>query len=392
MVEALLDSGATGLVMSSEFARKKGFKLKKLERPIQVRNMDGSFNRKGPIENMVEVNVYYKGHVERTEIDVIGRQKWGVILGMSWLERHNLEIDWKTGEVKMTRCLEECGRQWRPVQGKLGWEKQKEEEAKEEVERKKEEKEKKRKGKTMEVKKVAEEWEIWDKEEEVARSEAEAKKLVPEKFHKWIKVFGKKQSERMPTRKLWDHVIDVKEGFVPKKRKVYPLSREEREEVKEFVKEQLQKGYIRPSKSPQTAPVFFVGKKDRKKWMVQDYRYLNEWMIKNNYPLPLISDVLENIGTKKLFTKLDLRWGYNNVRIKEGDEWKTVFTMPEGSFEPTVMFFRLMNSPATFQAMMNELLRDLINTGKVAAFIDDVIIGTETEEEHDELVAEVIRR
>ena len=392
MVEALLDSGATGLVMSSEFARKKGFKLKKLERLIQVRNMDGSFNRKGPIENMVEVNVYYKGHVERTEIDVIGRQKWGVILGMSWLERHNLEIDWKTGEVKMTRCLEECGRQWRPVQGKLGWEKQKEEEAKEEVERKKEEKEKKRKGKTMEVKKVAEEWEIWDKEEEVARSEAEAKKLVPEKFHKWIKVFGKKQSERMPTRKLWDHVIDVKEGFVPKKRKVYPLSREEREEVKEFVKEQLQKGYIRPSKSPQTAPVFFVGKKDRKKWMVQDYRYLNEWMIKNNYPLPLISDVLENIGTKKLFTKMDLRWGYNNVRIKEGDEWKTVFTMPEGSFEPTVMFFRLMNSPATFQAMMNELLRDLINTGKVAAFIDDVIIGTETEEEHDELVAEVIRR
>ena len=139
----------------------------------------------------------------------------------------------------MTRCLEECGRQWRPVQGKSGWEKQKEEEAKEEAERMKEEKEKKRKGKTMEVKKVAEEWEIWDEEEEVARSEAEAKKLVPEKFHKWIKVFRKKQSERMPTRKLWDHVIDVKEGFVPKKGKVYPLSREEREEVKEFVKEQL---------------------------------------------------------------------------------------------------------------------------------------------------------
>ena len=82
MVEALLDSRATGLVMSSEFARKKGFKLKKLERPIQVRNVDGSFNREGPIENTVEVNVYYKGHVERTEIDVIGGQKWGVILGM----------------------------------------------------------------------------------------------------------------------------------------------------------------------------------------------------------------------------------------------------------------------------------------------------------------------
>ena len=140
------------------------------------------------------------------------------------------------------------------------------------------------------------------------------------------------------------------------------------------------------------ALVFFVGKKDGKKQMVQDYRYLNEWTIKNNYPLSLISDVLENIGTKKLFTKMDLRWGYNNVRIKEGDEWKAAFMMPEGSFEPTVMFFGLMNSPATFQAMMNELLRDLINTGKVAAFIDDIIIGTETEEGHDELVVEVIRR
>jgi len=226
----------------------------------------------------------------------------------------------------------------------------------------------------------------------VAKSEAEAKKLVPEKFHEWIKVFGKKQSERMPTRKAWDHVIDVKEGFIPKKGKVYPLSREEREEVREFVKEQLRKEYIWPLKSLQMAPVFFIGKKDGKKRMVQDYRYLNEWTIKNNYPLPLISDVLENIGTKKMFTKIDLRWGYNNVRIKEGDEWKAAFTMPEGLFEPTVMFFGLTNSPATFQAMMNELLRNLINTGKVAAFIDDVIVGTETEEGHDELVVEMIRR
>jgi len=215
---------------------------------------------------------------------------------------------------------------------------------------------------------------------------------VPEKFHRWIKVFGKKQSERMPTRKVWDHVIDVKEGFMLRKGKVYSLSREEREEVREFVKEQLRKGYIRPSKSPQTALVFFVGKKDGKKRMVQDYRYLNEWTIKNNYLLPLISDVLENIGTKKLFTKMDLRWGYNNMRIKEGDEWKAAFTTPEGLFEPTVIFFRLTNSPATFQAMMNELLRDLINTGKVAVFIDNVIVGTESEERHDELVVEVIKR
>jgi len=83
---------------------------------------------------------------------------------------------------------------------------------------------------------------------------------------------------------------------------------------------------------------------------------------------------------KRVFTKMDLRWGYNNVQIKEGDKWKVAFTIPKGSFEPMVMFFGLTNSPVTFQAMMNKLLRDLINTGKVVAFIDDVIVGTETEE------------
>ena len=119
-VEALLDSGATGLVMSSEFTKKQDFKLKKLERPMQVRNVDRSFNKEGPIENTVEVNMYYQEHRERTEIDVIRGQKWSVILGMLWLACHNPEIDWRTGEVKMTRCLEECGKQWRPVQGKLG--------------------------------------------------------------------------------------------------------------------------------------------------------------------------------------------------------------------------------------------------------------------------------
>ena len=113
-------------------------------------------------------------------------------------------------------------------------------------------KKKPKKERTIEMKKVAEEWEIWDEEEEV-------KKLIPEHFHEWIHVFGKKQSEIMSTRKLWDHVIETKEGFVPRKGKVYPLLREEREEMCEFIKEQLRKGYIRPLKLPQTAPVFFVG-------------------------------------------------------------------------------------------------------------------------------------
>jgi len=115
IVEALLDSRAMGLVISSEFARKQGFKLKRLEKPMQVRNIDRSLNKKGPIEYIVEVNIYYQRHRERMEIDVIRRQKWTVILGMLWLACHNPEIDWRTGKVKMTRCLEEYSKQWRPV-------------------------------------------------------------------------------------------------------------------------------------------------------------------------------------------------------------------------------------------------------------------------------------
>ena len=108
--------------------------------------------------------------------------------------------------------------------------------------------------------------------------------------------------------------------------------------------------------------------------------------------MPLILDIVENIGTKRVFTKIDLWWGYNNVQIKEGNKWKAVFMMPEESFEPTMMFFGLTNSPVIFQTMMNEILWDLINTSKVASFIDNVIIGMEGKEGHDELVEEVVRR
>jgi len=158
------------------------------------------------------------------------------------------------------------------------------------------------------------------------------------------------------------------------------------------VEDQLRKGYIRPSKSPQMLPVFFVGKKNGSKRMVMDYHNLNDQTIKNNYLLPLITELIDNIGSKKVFTKMDLRWGFNNMRIKEGDEWKGAFTMYIGSFEPTVMFFRMTNSPATFQAMINKILRDLINEGKVAAFVDNILVGTEMENSYDEIVKEILKR
>jgi len=126
--------------------------------------------------------------------------------------------------------------------------------------------------------------------------------------------------ERIPMRKIWDHAIDLKETFKPQKRRIYPLFRDKREEVQNFINDQLRKGYIRLSKSPQTSPVFFVGKKDRSKRIIMDYCNLNNQTVKNNYPLPLITDLIDNMGSKQVFTKMDLWWGFNNIRIKEEDE------------------------------------------------------------------------
>ena len=118
---------------------------------------------------------------------------------------------------------------------------------------------------------------------------------------------------------------------------------------------------------------------------------MNSWTIKNNYLLSLISDLIDSIRKKK-FIKIDLRWEYNNMRIKKGDEWKAAFSMPEGAFELMVMFFGLTNLPATFQAMINDLFRNMIEVEDVAVFIDDVMVGTETEEGHNEIMKEVLRR
>jgi len=244
---------------------------------------------------------------------------------------HNPEIDWETREVKMTRCP--------PHRGRV---------------RSREKKRKKRERRIviLEEEKIVR-WAIddkedWEREEEIEEDHRKIEEMVPKKFLKWKKVFEKVESERMLTRKVWDHAIDLKETFKPQKGRIYPLPKNEREEVQNFVEDQLRKRYIRLSKSPQTLPVFFVGKKDGSKWMVMDYHNLNDQTVKNNYPLPLIMDLINNIRSKKIFTKMDLRWGFNNVRIREEDKWKRAFTTHMGSFEPTVMFFGITNSLAIF--------------------------------------------
>ena len=136
VVEVLLDSEATRLVMSEEFARRHKFRRIKLERLIYLRNVNGTLNYIGPIVDTVEVEIFFKEHKERMSIDVIGGQKWRVILDIPWLAHYNLEIDWRTGEVQMTRCLEEYGKKWRNGrQTEPRWQKEKEKEEREEFRR-----------------------------------------------------------------------------------------------------------------------------------------------------------------------------------------------------------------------------------------------------------------
>jgi len=136
--------------------------------------------------------------------------------------------------------------------------------------------------------------------------------------------------------------------------------------------------------------VFFIKKKDGSLRLVQDYRALNAVTIKNKYPLSLISELVSQLRGAKYFTKLDVRWGFNNVRIKPGDEWKAAFRTNCGLFEPLVMFFGMTNSPATFQTMMNDIFRTLIAKGIVVVYLDDILIFTETEEEHEQAVWRVL--
>jgi len=216
-------------------------------------------------------------------MDVCELEKTEVILRMPWLTAYNPEINWETGEVRMTRCPPLCGR---TPEKKVVKRKQVTEEDKKDLRW------------TMEER---------EKREEIEEDHRKVEELVPRCFHKWKKMFGKVESEQMPTQKPWDHAIDLREDSVPRKGQIYPLSRTEKEEVQAFVESQLKKGYIRPSKSLQTSPVLFVPKKDRKRRMVQDYHYVNKGTIKNSYPLPLISELIDSMGTKKVFTKMNLR-------------------------------------------------------------------------------------
>jgi Reverse transcriptase (RNA-dependent DNA polymerase) len=214
--------------------------------------------------------------------------------------------------------------------------------------------------------------------------------LEPAEYHEYLDIFSKEKAHCFPESRPWDHKIEIKEGFEPKLFKNYNLTLAEQLELDKFLKENLEKGYIQPSQSPMASPFFFVSKKDGKLWPCQDYRYLNDWMVKNSYPLPLISEIMDKLKGAKYFTKLDIHWGYNNVWIRKGDKWKAAFKTNKGLFEPTVMFFWMCNSPATFQAMMDDIFMTMIDNRLVIVYMDDILIFANTKEELERITKQVL--
>jgi len=345
-ITALLDSGATGLFIDDDFVRSKNITTDKLPKAIPVYNIDGTLNQLGSVKETVDLILRYKDHTERATFYVTALGKVPVILGHPWLSQHNPQIDWKTGEVIMSRCPSSCRIRHIQTQRRRRT-------------RAKQNKNLDKLATTMEENSKAEQPNLRTSEEcspprendrimQVVLSEqhlratstvsqrlAEAannhritqsfKEVVPSHYHQFKHIFLKESFDELPSHKKWDHVVELIPGSKEFSTKLYAMSPSEQVELDKFLDENLKSGRIRPSKSPMASPVFFIKKKDGSLRFVQDYRKLNAITICNRYPLPLIPDIMSRISGAKYFTKLDVRWGYNNIRIREGDEWKAAF-------------------------------------------------------------------
>ena len=208
-------------------------------------NVDGTRNSTGSITHAAELIIEFQGHREKIMAEVMDLGKNSFILGFSWLKHHNPDIDWTKGTVKMTHCSQHC-HILQPKSAFLASLKKEEYNIQY---------------------KVYERIHVLEAQQEKPQ-ERTPEGLVPKEYHKFLKVFLKKESKHMLLWKPWDHTIDLKDTFKPKKGHIIPLSPAEQEEVTAFLDDQLKKGYIHPSKFPQTSLVFFIPKKDGKKQMV----------------------------------------------------------------------------------------------------------------------------
>ena len=215
---------------------------------------------------------------------------------------------------------------------------------------------------------------------------------VPTHLHDFEDLFAKSSFNQLPDRKIWDHTMELIPDAKLANCKAYPIAPNEQAELDEFLRENLASGRICPSKLPMASPVFFIKKEDGTLCLVQDYQALNAITVKNCYLLPLILDLVNQLRGAKYFTKLDVHWGYNNMCMKEDDEWKAAFCTNRGLFEPLVMFFGLTNSPSTFQMMMNDIFQDLIREGVVCVYLDDILIFMKSIAEYCQVTRIVLER
>jgi len=374
--KALLDCGATECFIHPQTVACLKLATRKLAKPRKVQNVDGTPNTFGEILEAVDLLVDNNSQKASHAFFVTNIGQDDFILGYPFFEVSNPNVDWSGGRIEgFTTISSIDAATWRPPAKGTKWQ-----------------------NTTPAWVRCIPSWEEGDEiwlqtrvaKTTVAQQLAEAatdkkkhtwQEIVPERYHWHGKVFSEEASERFPDWRPWDHAIELKDDAPTSINcHVYPLSPKEKEEQCEFLSQNLRLQRIRHLKSPYTSGFFLIQKKDGKFRPVQDYRNLNKWTIPNKYPPPLISELIYDLAEKCLFSKFDIRWGYNNIRIKEGDEYKAAFKTSEGLFEPTVMFFGLTNSPATFQTMMDDIFQEEVAQGWLRIYMDDMIIATEDDD------------
>lgn len=293
----MIDSGAGGNFIDQNYARTLGLPLLPLPSPIRVHNVDGTLNKKGTVTKYVETHINLGKRKDPIRLNVTGLGNQKVILGYPWLKESNPVIDWKQGEV---RWNEETIASLIPENEEdlsllLAYV-QDNEENPEEI--------------FINAKTSASQKLSWKHD---TKNKKPLEEMIPKEYHEYLDLFSKEASDRLPPLRPWDHEIKIKprredgKEFEPKSCKVYPLTPQEEEATRIFIQENLKKGYIRESQSPMASSFFYVNKKDADSLRpCQDYRYINEWTVKNAYPLPLVTDLLDKLKGAKFFTKLDI--------------------------------------------------------------------------------------
>ncbi|SOV09386.1 uncharacterized protein UDID_18575 [Ustilago sp. UG-2017a] len=215
--------------------------------------------------------------------------------------------------------------------------------------------------------------------------------IIPQEYHQYLDVFSRVKADKLLPHRTYDHQIPLEEGKSPPFGPIYSLSEHELKTLREYLEENLAKGFISPSDSLAASPILFVKKKDGSLRLCVDYRGLNRITIRNRYPLPLIDELLDRLREARFFTRIDLRGAYNLFCIAKGDEWKTAFRTRYGLFQYNVMPFGLTNTPASFQHLMNDMFKDMLDRSLII-YLDDLLIYSSTLKQHQEHVLAVLAR